>query len=262
MDSPAFYDTEVEVTKTKNANSVFLFDEPLLAEYGELYQNEGSIDLTSYLDPGASSTVKSDDLFRELGFPPTSTVNDPPNSEGTLPELIKVNHPKPECSTEDTGYMPQIGRARNSETDESENQRQIVVKTEKVELDTSGHCCQENNGKPYESASQTTSTVPGTRNQLKSAPPGKAIVKGKRLIDKESDEYRQRRQRNNVAVRKSREKTKQKQQETQQKVSQLQEENERLQKKVELLSKELTVLKTLFTNVGVAAPVFNGADAM
>ncbi|XP_067854303.1 CCAAT/enhancer-binding protein gamma [Heptranchias perlo] len=63
---------------------------------------------------------------------------------------------------------------------------------------------------------------------------------------KESEEYRQRRERNNMAVRKSRLKSKQKAQDTQQRVDELKEENERLEAKIKLLSKELSVLKDLF----------------
>lgn len=76
----------------------------------------------------------------------------------------------------------------------------------------------------------------------------------KRQLDKESDEYRDKRVRNNVAVRKSRDKAKIKQAETEGRVDDLVSENEALQKKVELLSKELNVLKSLFVNVGAALP--------
>ncbi|OWF38008.1 uncharacterized protein LOC110466832 [Mizuhopecten yessoensis] len=76
----------------------------------------------------------------------------------------------------------------------------------------------------------------------------------KRQLDKESEEYRDKRSRNNVAVRKSRDKAKIKQVETESRVEDLVSENESLQKKVELLSKELNVLKSLFVNVGAALP--------
>ncbi len=68
----------------------------------------------------------------------------------------------------------------------------------------------------------------------------------KYLHDKESDEYKQRRQRNNVAVRKSRDRSRQKAQETQVRVQELKEENQQLENKVMLLSKELSLLKDLF----------------
>lgn len=69
--------------------------------------------------------------------------------------------------------------------------------------------------------------------------------------DKNSEEYRRRRERNNIAVRKSREKAKVRTKETEEKVRILMKENERLQKKIELLTEELTVLRNLFQNVGL-----------
>lgn len=91
---------------------------------------------------------------------------------------------------------------------------------------------------------------------LGAAPPAKpqphrSSAGGKKLLDKGSDEYRRRRERNNIAVRKSREKAKQRSRDTERKVSELNRENDSLRKKVELLTKELAVLKSLLTNVGV-----------
>ncbi|XP_076855733.1 CCAAT/enhancer-binding protein gamma [Brachyhypopomus gauderio] len=77
----------------------------------------------------------------------------------------------------------------------------------------------------------------------KATPPSKMK---KPMPDKDSDEYRQRRERNNLAVKKSRMRSKQKAQDTQQRVNELKEENERLEAKIKLLSKELSVLKDLF----------------
>ncbi|XP_054712082.1 CCAAT/enhancer-binding protein epsilon-like [Uloborus diversus] len=75
--------------------------------------------------------------------------------------------------------------------------------------------------------------------------------KHKKNVDKSSDEYRRRRERNNIAVRKSREKAKLRSRETERKVSELVRENDFLRKRVELLTKELNVLKSLLANVGV-----------
>ena len=75
--------------------------------------------------------------------------------------------------------------------------------------------------------------------------------KNKNPNEKGSDEYRRRRERNNVAVRKSREKAKMRTRETEDRVKILARENERLQKKVELLQEELSVLRSLFSSVGV-----------
>ena len=79
----------------------------------------------------------------------------------------------------------------------------------------------------------------------KAVPPSKQGKKNS-FVDRNSDEYRQRRERNNMAVKKSRLKSKQKAQDTLQRVTQLKEENERLEAKIKLLTKELSVLKDLF----------------
>ena len=75
--------------------------------------------------------------------------------------------------------------------------------------------------------------------------------KKKNGSDKTGDDYRRRRERNNVAVRKSREKAKMRTRETEDRVKILARENERLQKKVELLQEELSVLRSLLSSVGV-----------
>ena len=73
------------------------------------------------------------------------------------------------------------------------------------------------------------------------------VSKPKRTrLDKMSDEYQARRERNNIAVRKSREKSRAKAKETLQQVNKLRAENEVLEQKVQLLTKELSVLKDLF----------------
>ncbi|CAK6978648.1 CCAAT/enhancer-binding protein gamma [Scomber scombrus] len=89
----------------------------------------------------------------------------------------------------------------------------------------------------------------GPPARLRRPPGGKAVSPGKMKkphADKDSDEYRQRRERNNLAVKKSRMRSKQKAMDTQQRVNELKEENERLEAKIKLLSKELSVLKDLF----------------
>ncbi|KAK1794925.1 hypothetical protein P4O66_010118 [Electrophorus voltai] len=65
----------------------------------------------------------------------------------------------------------------------------------------------------------------------------------KRGLSKDSVEYRLRRERNNIAVRKSRDKARRRIQLTQQRALQLQEENHRLQLHIEQLSHELDTLR-------------------
>lgn len=86
--------------------------------------------------------------------------------------------------------------------------------------------------------------------------PGKAPKKHpkKKSLDKNTREYREKRERNNVAVRKSREKNRIQILDTQRRVKELEEENSALQGKITLLSKELKVLKDLFASAGVSQP--------
>lgn len=65
-------------------------------------------------------------------------------------------------------------------------------------------------------------------------------------MGKDTDEYLKRRERNNIAVKKSRERSRQKAKETIEQVNTLRAENEMLEQKVQILSKELSVLKDLF----------------
>ncbi|GFO16301.1 CCAAT enhancer binding protein [Plakobranchus ocellatus] len=76
----------------------------------------------------------------------------------------------------------------------------------------------------------------------------------RRQVEKGTEEYVEKRARNNVAVRKSRAKAKQKQRETESRVKSLLEQNDQLQKKVDSLTKELNVLKGLFVNIGASIP--------
>lgn len=65
-------------------------------------------------------------------------------------------------------------------------------------------------------------------------------------MNRESTDYQEKRERNNVAVKKSREQTREKTKQTLERVAHLRSENEQLEQQVKLLSKELDVLKDLF----------------
>ncbi|XP_044033292.1 CCAAT/enhancer binding protein (C/EBP) 1 isoform X2 [Siniperca chuatsi] len=69
----------------------------------------------------------------------------------------------------------------------------------------------------------------------------------KRCISKDSAEYRLRRERNNIAVRKSRDKARRRIQLTQQRALQLQDENQKLQMRIGQLTQELDTLKHILS---------------
>jgi len=109
-------------------------------------------------------------------------------------------------------------------------------------------------------ATMTPTTLPGMdgHNICKSpmkSPTGSVCSMGsmknfsKKPHEKGTDEYKRRRERNNIAVRKSREKAKIRTRETEDGVKKLVVENDRLHKKCDLLSKEVAVFHSMFTNV-------------
>ncbi|XP_076063620.1 CCAAT enhancer binding protein alpha slow border cells [Oratosquilla oratoria] len=99
----------------------------------------------------------------------------------------------------------------------------------------------------------TPTTLPGAdidlRSPMKSPTDSLLSCKLKKNPDKGTDEYKRRRERNNIAVRKSREKAKARNRETEERVKHLTRENDRLQKKCDYLSKEITMFRSMFSNV-------------
>ncbi|XP_066487416.1 CCAAT/enhancer-binding protein epsilon [Tiliqua scincoides] len=87
------------------------------------------------------------------------------------------------------------------------------------------------------------------------------IPKGKKSVNKDSLEYRLRRERNNIAVRKSRDKAKRRVLETQQRMVELLGENERLRSRVEQLMRETETLRDIFRQVPEAAGLIKGLGA-
>jgi len=105
---------------------------------------------------------------------------------------------------------------------------------------------------PFSPSSNQNRPAPGKAHRAKSS---------KKALDKCSDEYRVKRDRNNVAVRKSREKSRNRVLDTEKRVKELEEENTKLRSNITLLTKELNVLKSLFTSAGVSQPTnFSSKD--
>ncbi|XP_039221058.1 CCAAT/enhancer-binding protein epsilon [Crotalus tigris] len=115
---------------------------------------------------------------------------------------------------------------------------------------------------PTSHCAQVALTPPGPRagqalRVLKSPacnpPPPCGTPKGKKSLNKDSLEYRLRRERNNIAVRKSRDKAKRRVMETQQRMVELLGENERLRSRVDQLMQETETLRDIFRQVPEAA---------
>lgn len=179
------------------------------------YLNSGEepIDLADFLAISSSNSINiKQELYQSP--PPTLTDNN-----------LQYNHQSFGVSPRQvilTGRMDQINLAQGVET---------VVEQVYVS----------------EPQQQDGGSAPG---KMPRSRPSQVMV-GKKLIDKNSDEYRRRRERNNVAVRRSRDKTRHKREETERRVVELEEENQKLREKLTLLNKEINVLKSLFSSVGV-----------
>jgi hypothetical protein len=205
------------IEQTRNHDDQHLF-RTLLARQ-DSYKLSAAIRPTSDATPTAVNNQHtftiSEDALRNI-LPSALTLDSfPPSPEyAEVPAAVKLEPPSPHCTIQ----VPEV-----------------VTST---------------------SSSPSSSPLPspcgsGRRSSALKSPSAKSR---RRQLEKGSEEYRLRRERNNVAVRKSRDKAKEKQRQTEGRVSILTEENERLQKKVDLLSKELTVLRGLFANVGVPVP--------
>ncbi len=203
-----------------------------------IYQDEESIDLTSILEAcnntSASTAVSSPNSV----FSPQQ-VSPPYNSMSPLESTFSFS-----------GYCPPSSSVSVAQTMYGNENRHVVT----LQSDMSNN--------PVSSVDSLLTSVSSTMSNghvdslAGTQPsPGKVTRKTKKYVPvKDSEEWRQKRDRNNVAVRKSREKSKKRIQETESRVKELEEENRHLQSKITLLSKELNVLKSLFTSAGVSQP--------
>lgn len=95
----------------------------------------------------------------------------------------------------------------------------------------------------------------GGHHTIDSTTLGSTHGQNKKSVDKGSDEYKKRRERNNVAVRKSREKAKLRSRETERRVAELSKENQLYRAQYEELRREFNVLKSLLLKTGLTEQV-------
>ncbi|KAM6948386.1 CCAAT/enhancer-binding protein delta [Aplochiton taeniatus] len=105
----------------------------------------------------------------------------------------------------------------------------------------------------------TTPEPLSSLNSAQSSPRKGGKEKGKKNVDRYSMEYRQRRERNNVAVRKSRDKAKQRNTDMQHKMIELGAENDRLHITIDKLTRELSGLRDFFKQLPNPHPSFVGS---
>lgn len=234
---------------------------------GEIGDNETSIDLSAYIDPSAFNDDFLADLFHH-------------NSRQDKLKMMNADYDPVQCGPTHqqlymSGYMdsklePLYEQrirpvAIKQEPHDDEEMNSAMPPTYHHAQQYAGHVQQQQQHQQmphlqYQIAhcAQTTmhlqpghptpppTPVPSPHHGHHSHHHKMLERKSKKHVDKSSPEYRLRRERNNVAVRKSRDKAKMRNMETQQKVVELSADNDRLRRRVEHLTRELDTLRGIF----------------
>lgn len=214
-----------------NSPSSELFEDVDLSSVSDIedpYISDFSIDFASYLD-NATLSSSPDDLYKYL--------TSPKEPKGINRE--RTDSLEPFLPEQDLGYMPQEITLKVEAKSESPVP---AVPTKPIEVQQ----------KVVKTEPQSPKTkLPSAAAQLKASSRRRSSASGKKQFAKGSEEYRMKRERNNIAVRKSRFKSKQKFLDTQNHVEELATENDRLHSKVNLLTRELSQLRSLLRNTGL-----------
>lgn len=259
MESPKL-SYEFDKLDTKPDNLMFLLaDEPAEEESQLPYSSDtASLDFNSLLNSSQFMTPSGDDVFDLLG---SKTVE----SDFEVLSLASES-----CLPTVDSYMSLSPAEPNHQTtSESTNWNSLSIKSEPLDSPGSSSCSYTPATSPFTDPVSSPLTeehnytgTPIVTEHLLAKSQSTSVCSGrssysrggkKKLIDKNSEDYRNRRERNNIAVRKSRLKAKQRCVETEHRVRILNEQKEALERKVESLTKELNVMRQLLANVATSS---------
>ncbi|XP_053322181.1 CCAAT/enhancer-binding protein delta [Spea bombifrons] len=224
-----------------------------------IYDDESAIDFSSYID--SMSSVPNLELCNDELFA----------------DLFNNNHKageRPECGQD---YLNGLLASSCHGSSSRSHQQQVKREPEwsDSDLSTSLPCQIATCAQTSVSLQPTPPTSPEPCSSNSSACPSPSSSNaatsckdrsGKKLVDRYSPEYRQRRERNNIAVRKSRDKAKKRNLDMQQKLLELSSENEKLHKRIDLLTRDLSSLRHFFKQLpptatsGTFLPTLGGID--
>lgn len=186
-----------------------------------MYDDESAIDFSAYIDSmstGPNFELCNDELFADLF---NSAVKQ--EKSDFYHHLSALSAPKDFAIKQETDWSDSDAPSSLPSQIEACAQTSVSIQT----------------GQPTPPSTPEPSSSPSpVRRTLKD--------KSKKAVDRLSPEYRQRRERNNIAVRKSRDKAKRRNLEMQQQLIKLSAENERLHKTIDQLTRELTSLRHVF----------------
>lgn len=190
----------------------------------------------------------------EISLDLQNLIDDSQFNEGLFTEILNQGHqkPRPQFQSRTTlAYMPQPVHFESNSNASNASVKEEPIEEFSRHQQTPYSVLNNGNVHNFVSPSNALKALHHSHHQSQQHQSQQMHRKSSKSVDKNTDEYKRRRERNNIAVRKSREKAKIRSRETEEKVKLLVKENERLQKRIELLSEELNVLRSLFTNVGV-----------
>lgn len=185
-----------------------------------------------------------EEIFAESNFVSTSDL--PLQS---FEEFLKLN---PDMTFKELSNIPM------EQNDYSDHQMSYGtdVSSSNVVSATSPEHDESTNSSSDSSFEDNERDIVNRRGLKKSGGPVRKLARfGNKQVIKYSDEYHERRVKNNEAVKKSRMKAKEKQKTTEEKMNKLAEENRTLNDRVDLLLKELNVLKSLYRELNQDLPV-------
>ncbi|XP_044126345.1 CCAAT/enhancer-binding protein alpha [Bufo gargarizans] len=277
MELANFYEVESRPSMSAQQHphhGAYPYREPqATGDLNELCENENSIDISAYIDPAAFNDEFLADLFHSSKQDRGKGVTDYQQGLGAgHPQMYGCMANYMDSKLESAGLRPLVIKQEPREEEEANRASLAALYPHHVPQHPShlqyqvAHCAQTtmhlqpghptppptpvpsphhlphhhhhhlqaSSSKAMSSASSTSSSCSETRG------------KSKKWVDKNSNEYRVRRERNNIAVRKSRDKAKMRNAETQHKVLELSTENDKLRKRVEQLSRELETLRGIF----------------
>ncbi|XP_048364360.1 CCAAT/enhancer-binding protein delta [Sphaerodactylus townsendi] len=237
----------------------------LSAAASAMYEDESAIDFSSYIDSMAAVPnleLCNDELFADLFnsnhkgggggganygdyLPPAPQQPQAPSAGGALASLLHAGLPQGPLRGA-VKQEPSWGEEASA-SPSSLLPSQIATCAQTV-VNLSGQPTPPTSPEPAGSASPSSCS-----SRSSSSSSGGKERQGKKGVDRFSPEYRQRRERNNIAVRKSRDKAKRRNQDMQQKLVELSAENERLHKKIEQLTRDLSSLRHFFKQLPSAS---------
>lgn len=230
------------------------------SDLGDTYEH--SIDLSSYIEPTAAQALDlyhTDDLLLAELFPPA--LKGEPMQHPLSKGVLSACEPFVPCRFE-ASALPQFAPLGPSDFAGSpqlaETRFEPLVKRETGDVARDFMSAEGLDARGWLSKDRGALSPGGSVDENCGRKSGKSGRKA--LLDKSSEEYRLRRERNNIAVRKSRDKAKRRSVETQHRVLELTTENSRLRRRIEGLVRELGALRALFAHGAEGATLVDHAS--